>query len=68
MLYLTLWAYRTSIRIAAGLSPYQFVHGVEAFLSVECEIPSLKIAIELLLDTNQLEEHLVYLEQLDGQR
>ena len=34
---------------------------------VECEIPSLKLAIELLLDTSPLEEHLVHLQQLDEQ-
>ena len=36
-------------------------------MSVECEIPSLKPAIELLSDTSPLEEHLVHLEQLDEQ-
>ena len=34
---------------------------------VECEIPSLKLAVELLLDTSPLEERLVHLEQLDEQ-
>ena len=34
---------------------------------VECEIPSLKIAIELLPDTSPLEERLVHLEKLDEQ-
>ena len=32
------------------------------------EIPSLKLAVELLPDTSPLEEHLVHLEQLDEQR
>ena len=36
-------------------------------MSVECEIPSLKLAIEILPDTFALEEHLVHLEQLDEQ-
>ena len=35
---------------------------------VECEIPSLKLSIELLQDTPPLEEHLVHLKQLDEQR
>ena len=35
---------------------------------VECEIPSLKLAIEILLDTSALEERLVHLEHLDEQR
>ena len=51
-----------------GFSAYQLVHGVESVLPVECEIPSLKQAIELLPGTSPLEEHLVHLEQLDGQR
>ena len=44
------------------------MHGVESVLSVECEIPSLKLAVELLPDTSTLEERLVHLEQLDEQR
>ena len=34
---------------------------------VECEIPSLKVAVELLPDTSPLEERLVHLEKLDEQ-
>ena len=40
---------------------------MEFVLPVECKIPSLKLAIELLPDTSALEEHLVHLEQLDEQ-
>ena len=68
MLYPALWAYRTAVKTATGFSPYQLVHGVKSILSVECEIPSLKLAVELLPDTSPLEEHLVHLEQLDEQR
>ena len=68
MLYPALWAYRTAVKIATGFSPYQLVHGVESILPIECEIPSLKLAVELLPDTSPLEEHLVHLEQLDEQR
>ena len=68
MLYPSLWAYRTVVKTAMGFSPYQLVHGVESVLPVECEIPSLKLAIELLPDTSPLEEHLVHLEHLDEQR
>ena len=50
-----------------GFSPYQLVHGVESVFPVECEIPSLKLVIELLPDTSLLEECLVHLEQLDEQ-
>ena len=65
MLYPALWAYRTAVKTATSFSPYQLVHGVESVLSVKCEIPSLKIFIELLPNTSTLEEHLVHLEQLD---
>ena len=36
-------------------------------MPIECEIPSLKLSIELLLDTSPLEERLVHLEQLKEQ-
>ena len=68
MLYPTLWEYRTVVKTAMGFSPYQLVHGVESIFLVECKIPSLKLAVELLPDTSPLEERLVHLEQLDEQR
>ena len=67
MLYPTLWVYRTAVKTATGFYPYQLVHGVESVLLVECEIPSLKLDVELLQDTSPLEEHLAHLEQLDEQ-
>ena len=66
MLYPALWAYRTVVKTATGFSPYQLVHGMESVLLVECKIPSLKLAIDLLPDTSALEEHLVQI--LDEQR
>ena len=53
------------VKTATSFSPYQLVHGVDSILLVECEIPSLKLAIEILPDTSALEERLVHLEQLD---
>ena len=67
MLYSTLWAYRTSVKTATGFSPFQLVYELEAVLPIECQIPSLKLAVQLLLDTSPLEERLVYLEQLNEQ-
>ena len=63
MLYPSLWAYRTMIKTSTSFSPYHLVHGVESILLVEHEIPSLNLAVELLLDTFFLEERLVHLEQ-----
>jgi hypothetical protein len=41
---------------------------VESVLPIECEIPSLKLAVELLPNTTDLEECLIHLEQqLDEQ-
>ena len=54
MLYPSLWAYRTVVKTTIGFSPYQLVHGVESVILVECEIPLLKLAIELLPDTSSL--------------
>ena len=68
MLYPSLWAYRTNVKTATGFSPFQLVHGVEAVTPIECEISSLRIAIHVLPDPTELEEHLLHLEHLDEQR
>ena len=68
MLFSALWAYRTSVNNATGFTPLQLVYGLEATLPIECEIPSLKLVVELLLNTSLEEEHLIYLERLDETR
>ena len=65
MFYPALWAYRTNVKTATRFSPFQRVHRVETVTSVECEIPSLKIAIHVLPNTTELEERLLHLEHLD---
>lgn len=67
MLYPTLWSYQTLIKTTIGFTPFQLVYGLESIFPVECEIPSLKLAIELLPETSSLEQHLLHLEQLDEQ-
>jgi hypothetical protein len=68
MLFSTLWAYQTSVKSATGFTPFQLVYGIEAILSIECEIPSLKLVVELLPNTSAEEERLLYLMQLDETR
>jgi hypothetical protein len=63
MLYSTLWAYRMSVKTATCFTPFQLVYGLEAILPIECQIPSLKLVVQLFPDTSPLEERLVYLEQ-----
>jgi transposase InsO family protein len=65
MLYSTLWDYQTSVKATTGFSPFQLVYEMEAILPIECQIPSIKLAVQLLPDTSPLEEWLVYLEQLN---
>jgi len=68
MLFPTLWSYRTSVKNARGFTPFQLVHGVEFVLPIECEIPSLKIAMELFPDTTSRKERLLCLEKLEEHR
>jgi hypothetical protein len=67
MLYIALWACRTSVKIATRFSPFQLVHGVDSISPIECEIPSLKLVVALLPDTSNLEQCLIHLESLDKQ-
>eukprot|EP00253_Pinus_taeda_P018202 PITA_18202 len=60
--------YRTSVKDATGFTPFQLVYGLEATLPIECGIPSLKLAVELLPETTPAEERLLYLERLDETR
>ena len=40
-----LWAYRTIVRTATKATPFSLVYGCEAVLSLEIQIPLLRIAI-----------------------
>jgi hypothetical protein len=48
-----------------GFTPFQLVYSLEFVLPIECEIPSLKLVIQLLPNTSAEEECLLYLTQLD---
>ena len=59
ILFSSLWDYRNSVKIS------QLVYGLEAVLPVQCQIPSLKLAVELLPDTSAEEEISLYLNKID---
>ena len=68
ILYSTLWVYQTSVRKTTGFSPFQLVYGLEAILPIQCEIPLLKLTIDLLPDTLEEEACLFNLIHLDEMR
>ena len=68
MLFSALWAYQNSAKNATRFTQFKLVYGLEATLPIECEIPSLKLVVEVLLNTSPEEEHLLYLERLDETR
>jgi hypothetical protein len=53
------------VKSTIGFTPFQLFYGLEAILLIECEIPSLKLSVELLPNTSTEKEHLLYLMQLD---
>ncbi|RVW91091.1 hypothetical protein CK203_039957 [Vitis vinifera] len=65
----TLWAYRTTYRMPTQATPYSLIYGVEAVLSLERQIPSLRIAIhEGLTDEDNAKLRFQELETLDEKR
>ena len=59
--YFGTFSYKAHFR--PQISSNGLVHGVESVLPIECQIPSLRLVIELLPDTSPLEEQLLQLEQ-----
>ena len=68
VLFSALWAYRTCMKTATGFTPFQLVYRLEAVLLIQCQIPSLQLAVELLPDTSAEEERFLYLSNLDETR
>ncbi|XP_071917133.1 uncharacterized protein [Coffea arabica] len=63
------WVYRTTFRTPTQATPYALVYGVEAVLPLECQIPSLRIAIqEGLSEEDNVRLRLEELEALDEKR
>ena len=54
-----------SIKTATGFTPFQLAFGLEVVLPIECEIASLKLAVELLPGTTATEERSLSLDHLD---
>ena len=48
--------------------PFQLIYGLEAVLPIQCQIPSLQLAVELVPDTSAEEEIFLYLNNLDETR
>ncbi|KAL0446317.1 UNVERIFIED_CONTAM: hypothetical protein Slati_1759600 [Sesamum latifolium] len=64
-----LWTYRTTVRTPTQSTPYTLVYGVDAVLSLEQQIPSLRIAIqEGLTEKENARIWLKELEDLDEKR
>jgi hypothetical protein len=56
------------MKTSTRFTPFQLVYGIEVVLPIECEIPSLKLKVELLPHTSVEEEHFLYLSKLDETR
>ncbi|CAM8947778.1 unnamed protein product [Rhodiola kirilowii] len=64
-----LWAYRTTYRTPTQATPYALVYGVEAVLPLELQIPSMRIAIQEGLSSDENDKlRLAELEALDEKR
>eukprot|EP00253_Pinus_taeda_P024946 PITA_24946 len=57
-----------SVRNATGFTPFQLVYGLEAILLVQCEISSLKLAVDLPPGTSEEDARFLELIQLDETR
>lgn len=53
MLPFSLHGYKTSVRTSIGETPYSLVYGMEVVLSIEVEIPSLKVIMKSALDEDE---------------
>lgn len=53
------------MRNATGFIPFQLVYGLEEVLPIQCEISSLKLAIDLRLDPSEEEARFLELIHID---
>jgi hypothetical protein len=53
------------VKTVIGFTPFQMVYAVYVVLPIECEIPSLKLTIEIMPHTSVEEERFLYLTKLE---
>ena len=56
------------MKTTTGFTPFQLVYGLEAVLSIQCQIPYLQLVVELLPDTFAEEARFLYSNNLDETR
>ena len=61
-LHSALWAYKTTYKTMIRSTPFWMEFGLEAVMSIEFQIPSLRVQVTEPLDEEQLEQ--VWKEQL----
>ena len=54
--------------MVTGFTPFQLVYGLKVVLSIQCQIPSLKLVVKLLPNTSAKEERFLYLNNLNETR
>jgi len=65
IIYRVMWEYHTTKKYSTYFIPFQLIYDIEAVLPIECEIPSLKLEIELFPSTFFEEECFFYLAHLN---
>ena len=63
-----LWAYRTAYKTSVGSTPFELVYGLNAVLSIEFLMPTLRTAAALHWDNHALSSRLSKLQHLDETR
>ena len=56
------------MKTTIGFTPFQLIYGLESILLIQCQIPLLKLAVELLPHTSAEEEIFFHLNNLDETR
>ena len=65
-LNLALWAFRTAFKVSTGLTPFRLVYGMEAMVSMEFIVPSLRVAVSnRVIQEDSLKQRLEQLMSFD---